>query len=148
MKVILLKQMKSLGQEGDVVEVSDGHARNFLFPQNLAVSATPEALRVKKEREAQQKQAVHKELSRFGDLAARLDGFELTIQQKMNEHGTFYAAVTEQQIADELKKNKFTGFDKHMITIPQPIKEPGETVVNVSFPHGFEAEIRVVTEGK
>ena len=148
MKVILLKQVKSLGQEGDVVEVSDGHARNFLFPQNLAVTATPEALRARKEREEKQKQAAHKELSRFGDLAAQLDGFELTIQQKMNDKGTFYAAVTEQQIVDELKKNKFKGIEPDMITVAHPIKEPGETPVKVSFPHGFEAEIRVVSEGK
>lgn len=148
MKVILLKQVKSLGKEGEVVEVSDGHARNFLFPQNLAVTATPEALRGKKEREEKQKQSTHKELSLYGDLVSKLDGFELTIEQKMNESGTFYAAVTDKQIVDALKKNGFKQLNQSTVAIPRPIKEPGETVVKVIFPLGFEAEVRVMAEGK
>lgn len=131
-----------------MIEVSDGHARNFLFPQNLAVSATPDALRAKKEREEREKKAAHKELSVYGDLAAQLDGFELTLEQKMSEHGTFYGAVTQQQIADALKKEGYKQIDKSMITLDHPIKEPGEATVKVSFPHGFEAEVRVIVEGK
>lgn len=148
MKVILLKDVKSLGKEGQVIEVSDGHARNFLFPQNLAVSATPDALRAKKEREERLQREAHKELSVYGDIAAKLDGHEVVIEQKMSDSGVFYAAVTQQQIADALKKDGFKQVDKSMIALEHPIKEPGEATVKISFPHGFEAEVRVVIEGK
>ncbi len=148
MKVILLKDMKSLGKEGQVIEVSDGHARNFLFPQNIAVSATPEALRTKKDKDEKQKKESHKELSVYGDLAEQLDGYELILEQKMSESGTFYGAVTQQQIADALKKKGYKQIDKTMIALEHPIKEPGEVTAKINFPHGFEAEVRVAVEGK
>ena len=148
MKVILLKNVKPLGKEGQVVEVSDGHARNFLFPQNLAAQATPDALRLKTQREEKVQKEAHKELSMYGDLAAQLDGYELVIQQKVNEGGTFYGAVSEQQIADALKKAGFKQVNKSMVTLEHPIKEPAEETVKIHFPHGFEAEVRINVEGK
>ena len=77
MKVILLKDVVSLGKEGEVVEVSDGHARNFLFPQILAISATPDALRKRAEKEQMVQRSSHKEISVMGDIAQRLDGTEV-----------------------------------------------------------------------
>lgn len=147
MKVILLQDVTTLGKEGDVVDVSDGHARNFLFPQNLAIAATPEALARKKQREEVKEKKSHKELSQYGDLARKLDGYELVIQEKTNESGTFYGAVNEQSIAAALKAEGFN-IDKFMIQLEAPLKEPGEAMVKVQFPHGFEAEIRVVVEAK
>ncbi len=148
MKVILLKDVQTLGKQGEVVDVTDGHARNFLFPQNLAVSATTEALLKKKAVEEQKQKAAHKELSLYGDLAAQLDGHEVLIVQKMNENGTFYGAVSEQQIADALKKDGFKQIDKSMIQLDEPIKEPGDATAKILLPHGFESEIRVTVEGK
>jgi len=147
MKVILLKEVKTLGKEDQVVEVSDGHARNFLFPQNLAVAATTEALKRKKERDEAKDKKADKELSAYGDLAQRLDGHELVIEQKMNNEGTLYAAVNEQTIIAMLKKAGFT-IDKSMIQLDEPFKEPGEKLIKIQLPHGFEAEVRVVVEGK
>lgn len=144
MKVILLKDIKSLGRERQVVEASDGYARNFLFPQNMATPATPDAMRARREREEKAKREAHKELSVYGDLAAQLDGHEVVIKQKINEAGTFYGAVTGQHIADALKKDGFKQVDASMVGLAHPIKEPSEETVTVSLPHGFEAEIRVV----
>ena len=147
MKVILLKDVVSLGKEGEVVEVSDGHARNFLFPQILAISATPDALRKRAEKEQMVQRSSHKEISVMGDIAQRLDGTEITIEEKMSEGGTFYAAVTAKTIADALKKKKFK-VTPDMIKLAAPIKEPAEITVSVQLPHGFEAEVRVSIEGK
>lgn len=147
MKVILLKDVVSLGKEGDVVEVSDGHARNFLFPQILAVSATPDTLRKRAEKEQAVQRSSHKEISVMGDVAQRLDGTEIVIEEKMSEGGTFYAAVTAKSIADALKKKKFK-VTPDMIKLAAPIKEPAELTVSVNLPHGFEAEVRVIIEGK
>lgn len=148
MKVILLSDVKSLGKEGDVVEVSDGHARNFLFPQNLAIAATQEALQKRKEREEAKKRTANKELSIYGDLAQKLDGYELILEEKVNDQGTFYGAITDQQIASSLKREGFKQIEKSMIKLDDPIKEPGEFSVKIVLPHGFEAEIRIIAEGK
>jgi len=147
MKVILLKDVASLGKEGSVVEVSDGHARNFLFPQNLAVPATPEALRRRDEKVEIAKRVVNKEVSQMGDLAQRLEGFELELVEKSNEGGTFYAAVTAKTIAEALKKKKFN-VTADMVKLADPIKEPGERTVVVQLPHGFEAEVRISVQSK
>ncbi len=147
MKVILLKNVASLGKEGVVVEVSDGHARNFLFPQNMAVPATPEALRRRDEKVQIAKRVVTKEVSQMGNLAQRMEGFEIEIEEKMSEGGTFYAAVTAKTIAEALKKKKFN-VTADMIKLAEPIKEPGDRTVTVQLPHGFEAEVRVIVEGK
>ncbi|MBI2475380.1 50S ribosomal protein L9 [Candidatus Uhrbacteria bacterium] len=148
MKVILLTDVKTVGKEGAVIEVLDGHARNFLFPQNLAIAATAEALKKMKEREEAKKKEANKELSFYGELAQQLDGYELIFEQKVNERGTFYGAVTDQQIASALKKEGFKQIDKSMIKIDHPIKEPGEVMVKVVLLHGFEAEIKLIVEGK
>lgn len=148
MKVILLKDVKTVGKQGQVVDVTDGHARNFLFPQNLAVAATSEALQKKKQAEEAKQKQVHKELSVFGDLAGKLDGEEVFMQQKMNDNGTLYGAVTESQIASALKSQGFKQIDKSMIQLEEPIKEPGETSVKIVLPHGFEAEVKIIIEGK
>ena len=147
MKVILLKDVKELGKEGEVVEVSDGHARNFLFPQNLAVSATADSLRKKNEKaEALTRKQQH-EVSVVGDLATSLDGFEIILQAKVSDGGVLYAAVTGKAIADALKKEGLK-VDPEWIQMVHPFKEPGEYPVSLSLPHGFEAEIKVIIEEK
>lgn len=148
MKVILLSNVKTLGKEDDVVEVSNGHARNFLFPQNLAIAATEEALRKKKDRDEAKKREVNKELSVYGDFAQKIDGYELILEEKANEQGIFYGAITDQQIASALKHEGFKQIEKSMIKLDEPIKEPGEFLVKIVLPHGFEAEVRVIVEGK
>ncbi|MDG1949587.1 MAG: 50S ribosomal protein L9 [bacterium] len=133
--------------EGDIVEVSDGHARNFLFPQNMAVVATAEALHKRKEKEKVMSKKEHKEISLTGDLATKMDGFELILEEKINEGGTLYAAITKEIIAKALKKQKMK-VDPASIQLAAPIKELGEYQVNITLPHGFEADIRLIIEGK
>jgi len=147
MKVILVQDVKDLGHEGDVVEVSDGHARNFLFPQNLAVSATADSLKQKAEKDAALTRKQHRELSVTGDLAAELDGFELILQEKVSDGGVLYAAVTPKMIADALKKEGLK-VDPEWVELSHPLKEPGDYPVSLSLPHGFEAEIKVIIEEK
>ncbi|OGL97935.1 50S ribosomal protein L9 [Candidatus Uhrbacteria bacterium RIFOXYB2_FULL_45_11] len=146
MKVILLETVQTLGKEGTVVEVSDGHAQNFLFPQNLAVPATEEALRKMKERETIAKKQSQKVIAATGKLAEKLDGYEITVEEKVNEDGVLYAAVTKKIIAKALKK---AGFDveEEMVSLVEPIKNPGTKTITIELPHDFEAEIRLTIEG-
>lgn len=144
MKVILLKDVKELGKEGDIVSVSDGHARNFLFPQNLAVQATDEGLKQKAEKEASVERKNKKAMSAASKLAKALDGFELVLTEKADK-GTLYAAVTAKGIADALKKKKFD-VTEGMIELKEQIKEPSEREVTINLPHGFEASIQLRVE--
>lgn len=147
MKVILLSSVKPLGKEGEVVEVSDGHARNFLFPQSLAVPATADALKKRAEREKIATSKASRALSLAGDLAGKLEGHEVLLTEKVSEGGKLFAAVTGKMIASALKKDGFA-VDTDWIKIERPIKEPGDYTASVSLPHGFEAEIKIIVEAK
>lgn len=142
MKVILLEDVKTLGKEGTVVEVSDGHARNFLFPQNLAIQATAEALQKMKEREIMARKQSQKAVVATGKLAEKLDGYELELVEKVNDEGILYASVTKKMIAKALKK---AGFDveEDMVDLSEPIKKPGEKTVLINLPHDFDAEVKI-----
>jgi len=146
MKVILLKTIKSLGKEGEVIEVSDGHAQNFLFPQNAAIPATPDALKRIKEREMSLKSASKKAISATGKIAQALNGYEVVIQEKMNADEVLYAAVTKKMIAKAIKK---AGFDvsEEMVELAEPLKHPGEHAITIALPNDFEAEIKLIVEG-
>ncbi len=146
MKVILLEDVASLGKQDAVVEVSDGHARNFLFPQNLAVPATEEALQRMKERETIAKKQSHKAIVAMGKVAEKLDGYEITLEEKVNDDGVLYAAVTQKVIAKALKKAGFE-IDEEMVELSAPLKSPGTKSVIINLPHNFEAEIRLTIEG-
>ena len=103
MKVILIESVKGKGFSGDVIEVSDGYARNYLFAQSLAIEATPEALH----RVAAQEKKVQKETKR-SEKAARgaadaLEGMELTVGAKVNEDGVLYGAVSAKEIVAAAK---------------------------------------------
>jgi len=146
MKVILLKDVKTLGKLGEVVNVSDGYAMNFLFPQNAAVQATADAIRRMKEREAAEKRRVKQDVSASSKLAEKLEGFELVLTEKANENGVLYAAVNAKIVAKALRK---AGFDiEEDLVEMEPMKEVGERRVTVSIPNGFEAEITVRIETK
>ena len=146
MKVILLENVASLGKQDAVVEVSDGHAQNFLFPQNLAVPATEEALRNMKERETIAKKQSHKAIVAMGKVAEKLDGYEITIEEKVNEDGVLYAAITKKMIAKALKKAGFE-IEEEMVQLSEPLKSPGTKTLTIELPFNFDAEVRLTIEG-
>lgn len=143
MKLILLEDVKGHGHKGDVVNVSEGYARNFLFPQHLAVEATAEALRQMKEREQSAKRKVKKTEKAERKLATEIDGIEVVISAK-SEGGKLFAAVTAKDVAKALKKEKFK-VPVEQITF-EPKKEIGTYEATVTFPSGFDATVSVVIE--
>lgn len=147
MKLILLKDVKPLGKEGEVVEVTDGHARNFLLPQNLAVPATQEAMQKREDHEQNLSRKTQRELSRAGDLAHNLEGHEIVLVEKVSEGGKLFGSISAKAIVGALKKDGFK-IDIDSVQIKTPIKEPGEYAVTIALPHGFESEIRVIVETK
>ena len=135
MKVILLQDVRKMGKKGDVIEESDGYARNYLFPRKLAEEATANALHVvnaKKENERKKKLA---ELEAAQKLAGELKGKEVTINAKAGESGRLFGAITNKDIAEVINKTFNLSIDKKKIVM-DTIKVAG----------GYEIEVKLYPE--
>ncbi len=102
MKVILLEAVKALGKRGDIKEVADGYARNYLFPRKLAVQATPANIRRFEEEKAQIKAREIQEEAEARELAAKIEGVILQFSAKAGEGGKLFGSITGKEICDEL----------------------------------------------
>ncbi|HLD28140.1 MAG TPA: 50S ribosomal protein L9 [Patescibacteria group bacterium] len=140
MKVILLKDVEGIGDTGEIKEVADGHARNFLLPGGLAELATPENISKVKEKKEELARIAEQDLILTEKIAEQLNGQAIEIISKVNEDGKLYAAITPAMIIKVLKEK---GFDikKDQIILPEPIKEVGEYPIVITLDHGLEAEI-------
>lgn len=147
MKVILLKDSEKLGKKGEVKEVAEGFARNFLFPRDLAEPASESALkRLAQEKEEQAKKA-EADLEITERVVGGLDGQEVEISAKMDESGKLYGSITSAKIAKVLKDKGFEVKPKQVKLI-EPIKEAGEFDIALEFPHGLEASIKLIVSGE
>lgn len=143
MKVILLKDVKSLGKQGEIKDVADGYGRNFLLPKKLVKLATKKALEeLEKEKQAIAQKA-EKELKTTQETASQADGQEIEIPVKLKENEEIYGSITPFKISQALKKK---GFDvkKTQINLKEPIKKLGEYPITINFDHGLEAEIKAI----
>ena len=135
MKVILLQDVKKMGKKGDVIEASDGYARNYLFPRKLAEEATANALHVvnaKKENERKKKLA---ELEAAQKLAAELKGKEVSIEAKAGESGRLFGAITNKDIAEVINSKFNLSIDKKKIVMD-----------NIKVAGGYEIEVKLYPE--
>jgi len=143
MKIILLKNVEKLGKKGEVKNVADGYARNFLIPNKLAALATKSELaKLEKQKEIETEKA-EEELKLYQKIASQIDGLEIEILVKINEEGNLFGAITASQIAEKLKEKNFE-IKKEQIKLEEPIKEIGEYEVIVEFPHNLETKIKVI----
>ena len=132
MKVILLQDVKKMGKKGDVIEASDGYARNYLFPRKLAEEATANALHVvnaKKENEIKKKLA---ELEAAQKLAAELKGKEVTINAKAGDNGRLFGAITNKDVAEAINSEFNLSIDKKKVVV-NTIKVAGTYEVEVKL---------------
>ncbi len=146
MKVILLEKVSGLGDIDDIKEVSDGYALNHLFPRHLAVQASAQKVAQLKAKEKKMIKDEEKELREAQSLADRLEGYNLVIEDKVNEENFLYAAVTPQRIAQALKTYGFP-LNKNMVT-SEPIKEIGDYKIKIKMRHGLEATINLLINAK
>lgn len=147
MKVIFLQEVPEVASKGEVKDVADGYAQNFLFPHGFARPATKEALAELEAARRVEEKAALEDLQHAERLAERLDGFELELKTKASDAGTFYAAITPRRVAEELKHHGFVvPPDGVEFKMEHPIKEPGEYEAVVHLDHGLEAEIKVIVE--
>lgn len=143
MKVILKQDVKGQGKKGELVTVSDGYARNFLFPRGLAVEADSQAMNELRNRE--EAAAYHKKVEKDAALASAetLKDKALTIHAKAGNGGRLFGSVTTKEVADALEKQVGVKVDKRKITMSD-IKAFGTYTVEVKLYTGVTAEIQVV----
>jgi len=145
MKVILLSDVKGLGKTDDIVEVSDGYARNFLFKKNVALEATASNLNTIKNRKGALAERARRDLEEAKAAGASLSGKRIVLSMKTGEGGRLYGAVTTGDIADALEKQGFKA-DKKNITMKSPMKTTGEYEAAVKL-HA-EITVSIVVEVK
>ena len=133
MKVILTQDVKGQGKKDQIVEVSDGYARNFLFPKKLAVAADAKALNEVKNKEASLKHKIEVETAEARAVAKKLEAVTVKLYCKSGNDGRLYGSVTAKDIADALSKDHKIEIDKKKISIPSTIKAYGKYELDVKL---------------
>jgi large subunit ribosomal protein L9 len=142
MKVILRRDVKGLGHEGDLKEVRDGYARNFLLPSGAATLADMGALKNWERHRGEREDRAQHIRSEAQKLADRLSETKLEVAVKAGEKNRLFGSVTNREIAELLAKQGIE-IDRHQITVREPIKTVGEHRVTVNLHHGIEAQVVV-----
>ena len=143
MKVILLDNIKGAGTKDEVINASDGYARNFLFPKKLAVEANAENMSKLKNKQAsvQHKKDVEKEKAE--EIAEKLKDITLTIKVKSGENGRIFGGVTSKEISENLKQQYKIDIDKKKIVLNETIKNIGVFNVSVKLFEGVVGNLKV-----
>jgi large subunit ribosomal protein L9 len=146
MKVVLTKDVKDIGQAGQVKEVSDGYARNFLFPRKLAVPATAGALQQVEAREKAAARKAQKEEDQARALAVRLKDTPVRIFPKVGEQGRLYGSVTAADVAEALERQVGQPIDKRKIELSEPIRTLGEYRVSFRISRTVSVTLNLLVE--
>ena len=145
-QVILLKDIKRLGQAGDIKRVANGYARNYLIPRGLAAVATAQAIKQARERMAAESRRTQIEVTSAESLAEIVDKLSFTFSVNAGDTGTLYGSITNADIATRLEKEIGQEFDKRKILLEQPIKELGTYTVEVKLMSDITPTVTVVVE--
>ena len=146
MKVILLKDVKGQGKKGDIIEASDGYARNFLLPRKLAVEPTKTALNELKGQQDSKNYREQKELEEATALAEKISQVTVEVSAKAGETGKLFGAVTSSEIADKLKMEHHIVVDKKKIVLSEPIKTVGAFTMPVKLHPKVTAQLKVTVK--
>ena len=144
MKVLLEQDVKGTVKKGDIVNVSDGYARNFLFPKKLAAPADASAVNAAN---IQKSAAAHRRFTagvKAREDAKKLEGQTVTITARVGEGGKLFGAITGKEIAAALKEQKDFDIDRKKIALAEPIHTTGEYTAKISLFEGTSAQIRVI----
>ena len=143
MKVVLLKDVRNVGKRDDIITVSDGYARNFLFPQKLAAEATPGALKEIARKRAAQDAREAEMRAEAQAKAELLKNKVITLEVKCGEKGRLYGSVTAAEVADALEKQHGIQVDKRKLDIGDPIREVGVRDISVWLYSGITTPMKL-----
>ncbi len=133
MKVILLEDVKSQGKKGEIINVSDGYARNMLIPKGLGVEATPKNLNDLKLKKAHDAKVAAEELAAAQELGAKIEKSSITMSLKVGEGGRVFGSIAAKEISEAVKSQLGLDVDKKKLQMSGPIKAVGATEVSVKL---------------
>ncbi len=148
MKVLLIKDVKSLGKAGEVKEVKDGYGQNFLIKKGFAKHATPEILAQHAEDERIAAENLAKEIAELKELAKKLDKLEIIITKKLGQNGHLFGSITKDDVAQALQEQHNIEIDKKHITDKVAIKTVGEHDLDLKLGHAIHATLHVDVQGE
>ena len=144
MKVVLLEDVKALGKKGTVVEASEGYARNYLLPRNLAVKATADNMNALKLKEQAKKAQIEKEKEQARAYAKQLGAAVVKVRAKGGENGKLFGSVTSKEIAEALKEQHGINLEKNRIVLDENIKNFGSYDVKCKLGYEISGTIHVL----
>ena len=148
MKVLLIKDVKSLGKKGEVKEVKDGYGKNFLIGKGFARHATEEILAQHAQDELIVAENLEKEVNALKKIAEQLEKVEIIITKKLGQNGHLFGAVTKEEVAVALKEQHGIEIDKKHINEKTAIKTVGEHDLDFKLGHGLHATLHVDVQGE
>ena len=147
MKVILRQDVRAVGRRGVIKEVSDGYARNFLIPRNLADAATTRALASYNARQHIEHAHEEKNKNIYQALAIRLKSLGLRFKVKVGEKGRAFGSIARREIQEALGAQGIS-LEQDWILLDEPIKSTGEKIIPVALPYGIQSEIKITIEAE
>ena len=147
MKVILLQDTPNVGRKNEVKDVSDGYARNFLFPRNLAKPATEAALKMLAAEKVREEREKSEEYQKYKTLVDKLKSLTLTFKVKLGIKGRAFGSVTAVKIRDALKRQGIE-IEKEWVLLGGPIKTTGEKLIKIKLPYELMGEAKIVVEAE
>lgn len=148
MKVILTETVDKLGQEGEVKEVANGYARNFLFPRGLAIPATAGALKQAEARRTHAARQVARVVTEAEKLAAQLNGLDVVLFARVGEQNRLYGSITAADVAAALKEQHNVSVDRRKVTLDSPVHRTGNYTATVNLGRNITAKINVTVESE
>lgn len=146
MKVILLQDVRGKGKKGQLLEVSDGYARNYMLPRKLAVEATPDAVNTMRMNDKAQQEKRQREREEAFALSNRLKDMTIVVKAKGGGAGRLFGSVTTQEISDTLKSGHGIELDKRRIVLDEQIKTVGEYTVKCKLGYEITADLKLRIE--
>jgi len=143
MKVLLIKDVKSLGVVGEVKEVKDGYGKNFLIGRGFAKHATPEVLEIWAKEQEEMKIALQNEIDTANKQKEMIDSLKLTIKHKVGGNGHLIGSITSKEISNALKSQFDLDIDKKTMTLKNTIKTAGIFQVDCKLGHGIHADLTI-----
>ncbi len=148
MKVLLIKDVASLGKAGEVKEVKDGYGQNFLIKKGVAKLATAEVIAQHKEEERLAAENLAKEIASLKELAKKLDQLKIILKKKVGQNGHLFGSITKDEVAHALLEQHTIEIDKKHITDKLSIKTIGEHTLDLKLGHAIHATLHIEVAGE
>lgn len=148
MKVVLLENVKNIGNKGDIVEVKDGYGRNFLIKTKKGVIGNKENIAMAEKSKAEEIKRMEEERQEAVELAKKIDNTEITITERAGEDGKLFGSVTSKDITESLEKEKGIKVDKRKVELEMPIRNVGRFEVKIKTYQGVTGNLTVSVKGE